>query len=209
MSLPFNAFAQKIITEITVLDDILEINLILSDKLSSQEKNYRLAIRNKIIELHASEFSSEDIFNLQNLSAPPRLNKKFVSISHCQSLGGFVTSSQPVGFDIEEITRIKPEVIQRISQDVEIKSAPQLFYLWPAKEAAFKALSLHRKSNSQEKPTVASDVRIQNWKEIKSNFGIFYSFDGTHSENLSLKQGHGYIFHDSTHISSIFFVDLT
>ena len=205
MTLPFNIFAQKIISEITVLDDILEINLILSDKFNSQEKNYRETIRNKIIELHMSKFSSEDIFNLQNLSVPPRLNEKFVSISHCQSLGGFVTSSQPVGFDIEEIARIQPDVIQRISQDAEIKSAPQLIYLWPAKEAAFKALSLHRK----EKPTVTSDVRIQNWKEIKSNFGSFFSYDGYHSENLNLKQGHGYIFHDLTHISSIFFVDLT
>ncbi len=205
MTMPFNTFAQKIISEMTVLDDILEINLILSDKFNSQEKNYRLAIRNKIIELHMSELNSEDIFNLQNLSVPPRLNEKFVSISHCQSLGGFVTSSQPVGFDIEEIARIQPDVIQRISQDTEIKLAPQLIYLWPAKEAAFKALSLQRK----EKPTVASDVRIQNWKEIKSNFGSFFSYDGYHSENLSLKQGHGYIFHDLTHISSIFFVDLT
>lgn len=205
MTLPFNTLAQKIISEITVLDDILEISLMLIDKFNSQEKNYRLAIRNKIIELHISELSSEDIFNLQNLSAPPQLNEKFVSISHCQSLGGFIMSSQPVGFDIEEITRIKPDVIQRISQDVEIKSAPQLFYLWPAKEAAFKALSLHRK----DKPTVASNLRIQSWKEIKSNFGSFYSFDGYHSENLNLKQGHGYVFHDSTHISSIFFIDLT
>ncbi len=205
MALPFNTFAQKIISEITVLDDILEVNLMLSDKFNSQEKNYRLAIRNKIIELHMSELGSEDIFNLQNLNIPPRLKEKFVSISHCQSLGGFITSSQPVGFDIEEIVRIKPDVIQRISQDSEIKSVPQLFYLWPAKEATFKALSLHR----VDKPTVASDLRIQNWKEIRSNFGSFYSFDGYHSDNLNLKQGHGYIFHDLTHISSIFFVDLT
>ncbi len=205
MTLPFKTFAQKIVSEITILDDILDVNLLMSDKFNSQEKNYRIAIRNKIIELNSAELTSEDIFNLQNLNVPPRLNKKFVSISHCQSLGGFVTSSQPVGFDIEEIARIKPEVIQRTSQEVEIKSAPQLYYLWPAKEAAFKALSLYRK----EKPTVASDLRIQNWKQIQSNFGSFYSFDVFHSENLSLKQGHGYIFHDSTHISSIFFADLT
>lgn len=205
MTHPFSVFAQKIISEITLLDDILELNLLISPKYCSLEKNYRLSIRNKIIDIHSSELSSEDLFNLQNLNVPPRLKEKFVSISHCQTLGGFVVCSQPVGFDIEEISRIKPEVIQRISQELEVQSAPQLSYLWPAKEASFKALSLHR----QHKQTVASDLRIQNWKEIKSNFGHFFSYDAYHSENLSLKQGHGYVFHDSTHISSIFFIDLT
>ena len=204
MNLPFNTFAQKIISEIAILDDILELNLLLSDKYSSQEKNYQLNIRNKIIEMNAAELSSEDVFNLQNLNTLPRLKEKSVSISHCASLGGFVLSSQFVGFDIEEIPRIKADVIQRISQDIEIKSAPQLFYLWPAKESAFKALSLHR----NEKLIVVSDLRIQNWKEIKSNFGSFYSFEAFHSDNLVLKQGHGYIFHDLAHISSVFFVDL-
>ncbi len=204
MSLPFNTFAQKIISEIAILDDILELNLVLSDKYSSLEKNHRLNIRNKIIEMNADGLSSEDIFNLQNLNKLPRLKEKSVSISHCPSLGGFVTSSQSVGFDIEEIPRIKADVIQRVSQDIEIKLAPQLVYLWPAKESAFKALSLHR----NDKPVVVSDLRIQNWKEIKSNFGSFYSFEAFHSDNLSLKQGHGYVFHDLAHISSIFFINL-
>ena len=205
MNLPFSTFAQKIISEIAILDDILELNLVLSEKYSSQEKNYQLSIRNKIIEMNAVGLSAEDVFNLKNLNTPPRLKEKSVSISHCASLGGFISSSQFVGFDIEEIPRIKTDVIQRVSQDIEMKSAPQLFYLWPAKESAFKALSLHR----SEKPVVISDLRIQNWKEIQSNFGSFYSFEAFHSDNLTMKQGHGYVFHDLAHISSVFFVDLT
>ena len=209
MTHPFSTLAQKIISEISLIDDILELSLVVSDKFSSQEKNYRLAIRNRIFELHSSELSSEDLFSLQNLNAPPRLKEKFVSISHCQSLGGFVLSSQSVGFDIEEISRIKSDIIQRVSNEMEIKSVPQLFYMWPAKESAFKALSLHQPLINQSKPVAISDIHIQNWKEIKSNFGSFFSFDAFHSQNLSLKQGHGYIFHDLAHISSIFFTDLT
>ncbi len=66
-----------------------------------------------------------------------------ISISHCKILGGFIFSLKlniSVGLDIEQIVRVKPGLIDRLSQVEEVQQAPVNALLWVAKEASFKCI---------------------------------------------------------------------
>ncbi len=91
------------------------------------------------------------------------------SISHCQSMGGFVFAQQEInqifqiGFDIEEFSRIKPQVARRICQsDQEFEEAPSPASLWTAKEAAFKSLK------GPHQPATVSELELAAWTQIDS-----------------------------------------
>ncbi len=83
-----------------------------------------------------------------------------VSISHCRDIGGYVwcQPSVPIGFDIEEASRIRHDVIERISSNDE--HYPNDVLQWVAKEASFKA------ANIKFPIRVLSDVVVDGWQSL-------------------------------------------
>lgn len=79
-----------------------------------------------------------------DLEKIPKSNNFFVSISHSKSLGGYALHlKKEIGFDVEDVSRISPDVIKRISngRDHELFNEETGKYLWVIKEAAFKLMS--------------------------------------------------------------------
>lgn len=97
---------------------------------------------------------------------PKNFNHLFVSISHCKDLGVYVISSRPIGVDIEITSRLKKEVVQRVSTSTEmiLTDEPQL--LWPAKEALFKCESRFQ---------VISEIKLDTWKKSQNQTHEFLS----------------------------------
>ncbi|MBX3020740.1 MAG: 4'-phosphopantetheinyl transferase superfamily protein [Bdellovibrionales bacterium] len=127
----------------------------------------RLLIRQSLVE--ALEPASEDRETLLNLHKRPRVNGWSISISHATSEGGWVALADAphaigdrhpvsVGLDIETAARITQGVIERMCTASEIAAAPQVAYLWAAKEAAYKSIP----DGSQ--PQVLSAVSILTWQ---------------------------------------------
>jgi phosphopantetheinyl transferase (holo-ACP synthase) len=100
--------------------------------------------------------------SLLNLDEIPRLQHGFVSISHCPTLGGYVLSKDPIGFDIEETTRVELRFVERMAHPDDTKG-PTPAALWCAKEAAFKALA-------DQQPQVIAQIAVNNWKTIDQTF---------------------------------------
>ncbi len=93
------------------------------------------------------------------------------SISHCQSMGGFAFTKFDsdhviqIGFDIEEIDRVRPEVARRICvTEREFTAAPSPASLWTAKEAAFKSLK------GPKQPLIVADLEVTNWQTVDSQY---------------------------------------
>lgn len=93
------------------------------------------------------------------------------SISHCPGMGGFAFTQfdanhvLQIGFDIEEIERIKPEIAKRICQTAaEFENSPSPASLWTAKEAAFKSLK------GSKQPPVVSRLELTNWQTVDSQY---------------------------------------
>jgi phosphopantetheinyl transferase (holo-ACP synthase) len=107
---------------------------------------------------------------LLDLSQIPRLDHGFVSISHCPSLGGYVLSKDPIGFDIEETSRVEQRFVDRMSHPND-HSGPSPAALWCAKESAFKALA-------DQQPSVIAQISVNNWKTVDQNFFSFKSSAG-------------------------------
>ncbi|MGE0631908.1 MAG: hypothetical protein AB7O96_05845 [Pseudobdellovibrionaceae bacterium] len=88
------------------------------------------------------------------------------SISHCGKAGGWVAVPAPykIGFDIEEVSRVRPELARRICEepDEEFTTAPSASSLWVAKEATFKGLF------DINQPTVISQIEIGPWEVYDS-----------------------------------------
>lgn len=96
-----------------------------------------------------------------DLKQVPKSDIFFVSISHCRSLGGYALNlKKDVGFDVEDLKRIKPEIIKRISteKDRELFTEKDCHFLWVIKEAAFKLMSC--------KGDVMSEVIIQSLDKV-------------------------------------------
>ena len=93
-----------------------------------------------------------------------------ISISHCKVLGGFIfslKSSISIGLDIEQINRVKPGLVNRLSQIEEVQQAPTDALLWAAKEAAFKCIPPDNDS------LLISQVYSFDWSLLEANA---YSF---------------------------------
>ena len=121
---------------------------------------------------HLEEFISLDPYRAE-LATPgkkPSIPFASISISHCRILGGFIFSINshiPIGLDIEEVKRVKPNMIARLSQQQEIQQAPTDSLLWVAKESSFKCLPI---STGQ---MFLSHIYISHWQTLQSNA---YSF---------------------------------
>ncbi len=158
----------------------------IKDSWGSENLNFRSEIRQAILDYLKAHHPGEATDTILDLDAPPILKSMFVSISHCQGMGGFVLSSKSLGFDIEDTSRITQKIIDRVSSDDEIKSCPQFELLWPAKEAIFKC--------STEFYTI-SHIQILTWLKSQNNTYSFSSLtvagwaflDSSHSYAVAIK----------------------
>ncbi len=110
--------------------------IFLSSKWSSSTPGHREEIRTELYK----KTKEKSFLNLNEL---PRSENFFISISHTKSLGGYALHlNKEVGFDVEEVSRIKPNVVARIStqKDLELFNDENAHYLWVIKEAAFKMM---------------------------------------------------------------------
>lgn len=94
-----------------------------------------------------------------------------ISLSHSKKGGTVLVSPKHVGIgvDLEEKARLTEKVLNRVSSEAERASAPDLLFLWPAKEASFKALY------PDNEDLAFTQLTIQNWKKIDSNIWTFES----------------------------------
>lgn len=111
--------------------------LILEPQFGSTHENYRLNIRKHIID--NQDLTDEEKINILDLNQLPKSKKYYFSISHCKSIGGYAVSSQPIGFDIEDIDRISRDIVKRITTLDLVPEDPR--WLWPAKESILKLTS--------------------------------------------------------------------
>jgi len=130
----------------------------LSPKYASNASDYRSKLR---VALH-ERFQEA---RLLDLNIVPELPSGFVSISHCRTLGGYALSKYPVGFDIEESSRVEWRFLERMWNPKDEKG-PTAALHWCAKEAVFKGLGA-------QQPAVISDIGIHAWKPQ----GAGYTFE--------------------------------
>ena len=131
----------------------------------------RLKLR-KILLDHLEKFVDlgKDRQKLLTPGKRPWTDLASISISHCKILGGFIFSLKPhifIGLDIEQIVRVKPCLINRISQREEVQQAPTEALLWVAKEASFKCIS------PSDKSLLISHIYVSHWNFLQTNA---YSF---------------------------------
>ena len=117
----------------------------------------RTKIREAIIAgLQPDEIEAQTLRMLEHIPDPPNAS---VSISHSPSLGGFAFTLSPllpIGFDLEEISRIHAKAVARISKPEELMQSPAR--LWVAKEAAFKAF--------RGRPKVITALTTRAWRSV-------------------------------------------
>lgn len=105
--------------------------------------------------------------------SPPRIPGVSISISHCPILGGFIFSHDKnisLGLDVEKMDRVSLQLVQRVSDFDEVNEAPEVSFLWVAKEAAFKCIP------SGEQKHFLRDLFIFQWEEMEEgvyNFNFF------------------------------------
>lgn len=125
------------------------------------------------------------------------------SISHAPTLGGFlavqITPDSPIldiGFDVEEISRVRRPVIERVCADpCELTIAPSGAALWCAKEAAFKSF------RGPHQPQVISEIFIHEWRHESQ----FETFIGEYRHSLVRLKSVGFTFSKETHQFAVAF----
>lgn len=147
-----------------------------------------------------------------------KIQNIFISISHSRSLGGYILSLNPIGFDLEEKSRINQKIVSRISLQQEIQTSPRPEFLWVAKEATFKCcihlnesyLKTNNLSNSRtyvetfQKPTVIGEVEIHNWNQIELNMFQFKAKLNSSQNDLN---GTGIVIDKNSYLLSIFYLN--
>lgn len=146
----FNLFADQI----KVLFQIAHLELRVESRFSSLNSDYRLRIRQDIIQNYSSWLSTAEKNEILNLNLLPVGGNLFFSISHNKSLGGYAVCDQKVGFDLEEIGRLSNETIHRICSSKEVTLCPNVKLLWSAKESSVKIF---------KQDLLMSDIEILSW----------------------------------------------
>ena len=161
------------------------------EEFSSKNPVHRLNIRMGIVE--SNVLSKEENEKLLDLKLRPKTADWNFSISHSDKIGGYIQSDQIIGMDIERSERVQKKIIQRVSSEQEMSEAPGSDYLWTAKEAVFKALSLE----------VMSQVVVTDWQP--TNYLDTLKFRVIPPAGLTLKHNLGYSQRILDHNWTIFF----
>lgn len=135
------------------------LRVVLKESFGSSNPDARAGIRANIELSLAPLLKATDLGPLRDLEQVPlKAGEGFLSISHADTLGGWVHAPRPVGFDVERAHRVSEKIIARIASTKEVAEAPSPAELWAAKESVFKVLAHARQ------PSVVSQFEIVDWK---------------------------------------------
>lgn len=162
-----------------------------SDELLNQIKTY-FNLSEAKIELRsewgsASPNHREKIYQQLALPQQEILSHLNLSVSHTLDVGGYLRvkfmphQKGVVGFDVEQISRIQPRIVQRMQFDeAEFSKAVSAAALWTAKEAVFKSF------RGPKQPLLLSDIQISDWQQ-KSHFATFTGSSRNSEDKLKTK----------------------
>ena len=162
----------------------------------SESVYHRIQIREHLGTIDSHYFSREQQIQLYDLNQRPQAAEGFVSISHCQKMGGYSYSKFPHGFDVEEIKRISDPIIVRTTTEQERSQAPHSKLIWVAKEAAYKALS-------DTQPLIITDLVCTTWNCV-SELRV-WSYKINSSKSVQSGRNLGFVFSTPTLFAAVFF----
>lgn len=164
------------------------------EHLGSNEDNHRIQLRQAVATALKTQQLSPPT-GLSDLSSPLQHDSFHLSLTHTADISAFAWVPKPgkIGIDIEILERIQPPVIRRVSSPIEIQSAPDMRFLWPAKEAVFKAHS--------HQLQVVGDIYIDNWKQLSEQM---WQFSARRSHTDQILDGSGIVCLTLRHILSFF-----
>ncbi|MCC6137682.1 MAG: 4'-phosphopantetheinyl transferase superfamily protein [Bdellovibrionaceae bacterium] len=133
----------------------------LIEQFGSELPDHRLQLRTLVSEQLLKDGHSLPS-SVQNLDKPISHPHLHLSLSHTMDACAFayIDTTHRVGIDIEQLVRLTTPVIERVSTLKEREHAPDIRYLWPAKEATFKAIS--------PRCQVISDIETHSWTTLNS-----------------------------------------
>lgn len=171
---------------------------------SEQIKKIRRILFSQEIEIHLkSEWGAQGERHSEEIHTALKKNKekgdKF-SISHTHDMGGYAVLNSPgpwsLGFDIEMIDRVSPNVVRRVSfSTTETEKAPSSESLWTAKEACFKALQ------GSTQPTVISQIEIGSWTTFDSQIETYKM---QNAQTFGFSVSYGVVFKEHPYCFSVF-----
>lgn len=156
----------------------------------------RQLLRESLAEKLKALSPTVDSSSVRDLAHLPHHPNYSISISHCRALGGFALIPKPhaIGFDIEEIHRVKETVAERIGNAKDAKP-PTPAHLWAAKEALFKCLVVG------QQPEIIASLAVHSW--TLSAPGI-YTFRAARIDSAPDPRGYGVAFKTDQLIYSVF-----
>lgn len=139
------------------------LDLHLDSKWASTYSDHRINIRKHL-------YKKTKIKSVLDLQQIPKLSEGFVSISHCPVLGGFALHRQTIGLDLEQKQRLSLSLIQRVSEDEEIKLFPVDAFqgIWTVKESVYKC------SQCLDKNMVAVKIKSNELVNTDLTKGLFF-----------------------------------
>ena len=174
-----------------------ELKFDLAKTFCSGNPQYRENIRTHLLNKYSAYFNRTQLAQLSDLNVIPKASQGFFSISHCQSWGGFSYSQLPHGFDVEVIGRISTPVLNRTSSESERMAAPDVKFLWVAKEAAYKAFATEKTNLSM------TDFICEKWQSHPET--QVYSFRMTSEKTLDTKLNTGFVFSEEDVHLAVYF----
>ncbi len=186
-------------TKLKLMHELVDpsLQIVVSDKWSSTEREFRSLIRHHLGDNFAPHFSREQWAQLYDLNQLPLALKGFFSISHNQAIGGFSYSEMKNGFDVEMKNRISTAILKRTSNEIEYMNAPVPEFLWVAKESAFKALA------KPDLNLLLPDLICLDWESHSEN--QIWSFRIKSEKTLEFNHNRGFIFSENDILYSIYY----
>lgn len=175
----------------SLLSEILPINqkessglkIFLVQNLADNQQTQRKLLRQQLFaKLQESGYSTDS--ELLDLLKVPQHNDLSLSLSHCKDYSALAWCLKPqtLGIDIEDLLRLKKELISRVSSQAEVSQAPRFDLLWSCKEAVFKSLSPSKHLK------VLGNVEVFDWNLLRNDT---WSFRARHCQSQLAIQGLG------------------
>lgn len=171
-----------------------QASIFLVDGLGHKQNNFRWLLRQL-----ASECLMDAGFGIpngvDNVHVPFSHSSQHVSLSHTvgASAFGWIEGPKSLGLDIELLERITHPVVERVSARIECETAPDLRFLWPAKEAVFKAISPQCR--------VLSEIQIRSWASLDP---LTWTYKASLASSDQTIDGSGLVCLVSKHLLSFF-----
>lgn len=151
----------------------------LMNDLGSTHPDHRTDLRSSVQDQLQSLNITEPLC-MNNLKSPLTHPRMSISLSHTLDASAFVWTPLPskAGIDIEQLNRIQKNTVQRVSTAFECSTAPDIRFLWSAKEATFKALSPLCRTVSEIEILSWSSLNTTNWIYSARLIGTDQKIDG-------------------------------